>query len=275
MDPKQTGKLAGSSESEDLAASFVAARRHARALDRFPGTLPTSLDDAYRCQETAIGLWPDRIGGWKVGRVPGAYEARFQTDRLAGPIFSKTIFASPDGGTLPMPVFVGGFAAIEAEFVAVVAEDAPADKTAWSLHEAAAMIADLRIGLEIASSPLAAINELGPAAVVSDFGNNAGLIVGPSIRDWQTRDPQDLTCEAFVDGISVGRGGAFLLTGGFQRSVQFMLENAAARGYPLRAGELVATGQTSGIHDVTVGQHARIEFGDDGVLNCVLEAANG
>jgi len=172
-----------------------------------------------------------------------------------------------------MPVFEGGFAAIEAEFVAVIADDAPPEKRGWKLGEVGSIIADLRIGIEIASSPLRAINDLGPCVVISDFGNNAGLIVGPSIRDWRTRSLDSMRCETYVEGQSVGRGGAFSSSGGFLRSVQFALELGAARGRPLCAGQGVATGQTTGIHDVVAGQEGRVSFGEDGELRCRLRAA--
>jgi 2-keto-4-pentenoate hydratase len=258
---------------QDIARQFVAAREQRRPLDGFPGELPENLEQAYHCQDAALALWPDRVGGWKVGRIPPAVERRFQCDRLAGPIFRQTIHMAAPGDCPIMPIFAGGFAAVEAEFVAVIGDDAPPQQLHWSLDEAADMIVDLRIGLEIASSPLASINDIGPLAVVSDFGNNAGLIVGPTIRDWQTRSLESLCCEAFVDERSVGRGGAFQLSGGFLRSVQFMLELAARRGHPLQSGALIATGQTTGIHDVLIGQQARLDFAEDGELHCRFAAA--
>jgi 2-keto-4-pentenoate hydratase len=111
--------------------------------------------------------------------------------------------------------------------------------------------------------------------VASDFGNNLGLIVGPVIPGWKDRDLQSLTCAAYIDDELVGEGGAFGLTGGVTRSVQFMLELAARRGHPLRAGTVVATGQTTGIHDIMPGQVVRMQFGggDDGELSCrIVEA---
>jgi 2-keto-4-pentenoate hydratase len=251
---------------QDIATRFVAARRQGTPLADFPGELPPTLEQAYRCQDAAIQAWPDTIGGWKVGRIPPEAEHRLGCDRLAGPIFRATIRDGATGECPVMPVFVGGFAAVEAEFVAVIGSDAPADKRQWSLDEAAAMISDLRLGLEIASSPLAAINDIGPLAVVCDFGNNAGLIVGDSIRDWRHRSLESFSCQAFVDGRHVGSGGAFQLSGGYLRSVQFVLELAAARGLPLRAGCFIATGQTTGIHEVSLDQEARLTFAEDGEL---------
>jgi len=253
---------------QEIASKLVAARREARPLDGFPGAIPRDLESAYQVQDAGIDLWDEPIGGWKVGRIPLDLEDGFGIDRLAGPIFADTVKLANSGAKIEMPMYVGGFAAIEAEFVAVIGSNAPADKLAWSTEEALAMITDLRIGLEIASSPLASINDLGPPVVVSDFGNNLGLIVGPSINNWRSRSLDTMRCGAAINGQEVGSGGAFNLTGGFVRSVQFLLELMARRGRPLRAGQMIATGQTTGIHDIGASQEGEVDFGDDGRL-CV------
>jgi 2-keto-4-pentenoate hydratase len=262
-------------ELQQIAAHLVAARRQARPLGSFPGVIPPDLDLAYRIQDFAINLWGDRVvGGWKVGRIPPDIEEAFGIDRLAGPIFADTIVKVDSGAVQPMPIIEGGFAAIEAEFVAVIDRDAPDGKLAWSLDESLDMIADLRIGLEIASSPLSDINDLGPTAVVSDHGNNLGLVVGPTIENWRNRSLDSMSCSTIVNQEQVGTGGAFTLTGGFVRSVQFLLELAAHRNTPLRAGDMIATGQTTGIHDVEVGQTGTTDFGDDGSVCVTLVAAS-
>jgi len=258
---------------QGIAEALVQARLSAGCLDQYPGETPGNLDIAYQIQDRAIDLWPDELSGWKVGRIPPQLEDEFGSDRLAGPIFDRTIHRQNDGEETDMPVFADGFAAVEAEFVAVISEDAPAEKLDWSRDEAEAMIAELHVGLEVASSPLGAINDLGPAVTASDFGNNAGLIIGAVIPDWCSRDPETLTSATYVDDHLSGEGGAYTLTGGVTRSVQFMLELAAKRGRPLHAGDVIATGQTSGIHEVSLGQVARIEFGNDGRLACKIVAA--
>lgn len=261
-------------EAKHIASQFVKARQRACPLSDFPGVIPVDLDTAYEIQNAAIDLCAQRaLGGWKVGRIPPAIEDTFGIDRLAGPIFADTIVHADSGAVLDMPIFEGGFAAIEAEFVAVVDRDAPADKLVWSPEESLDMVADLRIGLEIASSPLATINDMGPPVVVADHGNNFGLVVGPSIKNWRTRSLDTMRCRTCINNLEVGTGGAFTLTGGFVRSVQFLLELAARRGRPLRAGDMIATGQTTGIHDVKVGETGTTDFGDDGMLSVSLVAA--
>jgi 2-keto-4-pentenoate hydratase len=261
---------------DSTARAFVDARQSAGRLDAYPGDVPADLACAYRIQDCAIDLWPDEVRGWKVGRIPPALEDQFGCDRLAGPIFAPTIVYPAQGEMPDMPVFADGFAAVEAEFVAVIADDAPAGKVEWSRDEAEAMIGELRTGLEVASSPLGAINDLGPAVTASDFGNNAGLIIGPAIPDWSKRAAESLTSATSIDGKLVGEGGAYLLTGGVTRSVQFLLELAARRGRPVRAGDVIATGQTTGIHEIAVGQVAKLHFGRsaaDGELACRIVAA--
>ncbi|MDH5622127.1 MAG: fumarylacetoacetate hydrolase family protein [Gammaproteobacteria bacterium] len=259
--------------ARQIANRLVEARRQARALSGYPGIPPQSLEDAYAIQDIAIELWEERIGGWKVARVPPDLEDRFESDRLAGPIFASTIHEVTTGSTIEVPIFGGGFAALELEFVVVIGEDPPADHWSWTPDEAREMIADLRIGIGLAGSPLATINELGPAVVVSDFGNSFGLVVGPTIHNWQTRPLETLRCSARIDGHEVGEGGAYTLSGGFIRSVQFLLELAARRGLPLHAGDMIATGETTGVHSIAVGQTGIADFGDDGQLGITAVAA--
>jgi len=251
-----------------VAETFVSARRSAAALAAFPGAPPADLEGAYACQEAAISLWGDEIAGWKIGRISPEFEQRLGRSRLAGPIFAKAVWRAGAEPTA-FPVFVGGFAAVEAEFVYVVAEDAPADKFSWTAEAARRLVGAVHIGVETAGSPLATINVLGPAVVVSDFGNNAGLILGPAVPEAD----EALVCETFIDGERCGRGTAGDMPGGPLESFRFLLEVCARRGRPLRAGQLVSTGAITGVHEIGPGQSARVSFGRYGELHCRAVAA--
>lgn len=251
-----------------VAEHFVAARLSARPLADYPGPLPQSLADAYDRQDAAIALWPDDIAGWKVGGVAAAWAARFPESRLVGPIFSRHIWRLRTAAITSLPVIAGGFAAIEAEYVFVLATSAPPARMDWTPEAAAGLVGELRVGIELAGSPLATINELGPAVVISDFGNNAGLALGNAILDWRLRPLESLTCEAHVDGRLVGRGGAAFVAGGPLAALAFALGCCARRGRPLRAGDLVSTGACTGIHPIRVGQEARIAFAGAPQMRC-------
>jgi 2-keto-4-pentenoate hydratase len=243
-----------------VAESFVAARLAARALTEYPGPLPETLADAYARQDAAIALWPDEIAGWKVGGVPDVWAARLGESRLLGPIFRRVLWQARGDTIMPLPIIPDGFAAVEAEYIFVLAADVPVKRLEWTLEQAADVVAELRVGIELAGSPLATINELGPAVVVSDFGNNAGLLVGPPIANWRTRPLASLTCEMRVGDRTVGRGGAASVPGGPLAALAFALGCCARRGRPLRAGDVVSTGATTGIHPVHVREEARAAF---------------
>lgn len=261
-----TEAIADRETNDAVARRFVAARRAARALAGYPGPLPTSLDEAYARQDAAIALWGEPVVGWKVGRIPDAWLARLGEDRLMGPVFASRLLEVEAGDELTFPVIPGGFAAVEAEFIFRLAEDAPSDRTDHDVQSAAALVGSLHIGVEFAGSPLATINELGPAVVVSDFGNNAGVYLGRRITDWQHKPWAQLTCRTWIDGREVGRGGALSLPGGPLAALAFALNRGARRRRPLTAGMIVSTGAATGIHDIRPGQRALVGFDSIGDL---------
>ncbi|NYZ62308.1 2-keto-4-pentenoate hydratase [Luteimonas sp. SJ-16] len=251
--------------------AFLAARRAGRSLPEFPGEIPVDLEAAYAVQDQAIAHWPDALVGWKVGYIAPEKRDASGDDRLLGPVFRSRLQQA--GEASGFEVFSGGFGAIEAEYVLRLDADAPGDKTEWTPDEAAALASTLFIGLEVASSPLATINQLGPRVVVSDFGNNNGLVVGAEIADWTARDEASLTAASWIDDVCVGTGGATTLPGGLRAAFAFALARSARRGRPLKAGDLVATGNATGIHDILPGQRARVVFDGHGEIVLTARAA--
>jgi 2-keto-4-pentenoate hydratase len=256
-------------DAKRAAAEFVKARRAAGSLTQYPGPTPPDLQAAYRCQDEAISLWDDSIAGWKVGWIPEPFSDKFGAQRLVGPIFSRSVQRLKGSAVFEAPVFASGFAAIEAEFVVQLSKDAPADVVDWTAETAQRFVKAMYVGIEIASSPLANINDFGPAVVASDFGNNAGLLLGAEIADWQSRSLDSLNCETRIDGAVVGRGSAAAVSGGPLAALAFALRCNALRGRPLRAGEFVSTGAATGVHAISAGQSAEAIFGGIGSLNCV------
>jgi 2-keto-4-pentenoate hydratase len=264
-------ELPGSADA--IAAAFVAARRAGASLGDFPGPVPASLAEGYAIQERAIGRWPDVVAGWKVGAIAPAQRERNGDARLVGPVFRRALRWANDGDVVEFPVFGGGFAAVEAEFVFRLAADADAGRREFTPAAAASLVASMHVGIETAGSPLATINALGPTVIVSDFGNNAGLIVGPPVRDWRTREPTALSCAMYVEGVQVGRGSADTIDGGPLSALAFALGHLASRGRRARAGDCITTGAVTGVHDVRAGQAAHVVFDGIATLRCRAVAA--
>ena len=261
-------------EANGIAETFVSARQRGACLPGFPGNIPANLAAAYAVQDRAIARWPDQVIGWKVGYIAPERRDVSGDERLLGPIFARQLQRTPMDAAFP--VFTGGFGAIEAEYVLRLDADAPSERLEWTPVDTASIAATLFIGVEIASSPLAAINQLGPRVVVSDFGNNNGLVLGAEIPGWRMLPEDSLLAETFVDGISVGKGGACTLPGGLLAAFAFALSRSAKRGRPLKAGDLIATGNATGIHEILPGQTGRVCFGVQGeILGVAVPAAAG
>lgn len=261
-----------SAEATAIAEQFVAARLALRCTPEYPGRIPQSMAESYAIQEQAIGLFPDEVVGWKVGGVPPEQQPKLGVHRLAGAIFARNVWPAPGHTVVPLPEIEGGFAAVESEFIARIAADADPAKTDWTLEEARAAVDKVFIGVELAGSPLASINDLGSAVVASDFGNNGGLMIGPEVENWRER-LDAIAVETVVNGASVGKGGSLSLAGGAMESVRFLLEHCARWGRPLKAGTLVSTGAVTGVHRVHAGDEAVCIFEGIAELHCSVVRA--
>jgi 2-keto-4-pentenoate hydratase len=266
--------IRGSADTADMAGdgvadAFVAARRDGAALTTYPGPFPQDLAAAYAIQDRAIRLWGDRvIGGWKVGRINAPDDARLGADRIAGPIFSDSIVTAGSAKAGRMPIFRGGFAAGEGEFMLRLAPREGALPT--SDRETLEWIDAVRIGIEVASSPYARINADGPCVTVSDHGNNAGLVLGAAVPAALWGNLTDIRVTAFVDGESVGAKTAASMLDGPLGAVRFLLANLAARGLPLSPGTWVSSGAVTGVHEIGPGQTFRAEFDGIGAVECAI-----
>jgi 2-keto-4-pentenoate hydratase len=242
-----------------IAAELVAARRAGRSLTGFPGVVPASMAQAYRIQDLAMSLWPDSLVGWKIGYIPADRRSPADPDRLVGPIWREQFHSDEDQvSAAEVGIFPSGFAAVEAELVVRLGQDLPDHGgVGWTAEEAADLVQDLLVGIEVASSPIPDINSLGPTVIAADFGNNNGLVLGSVLAESPGAAPVQLTC--YIDGRPVGEGSADNLPGGMHSGLATALNVLASRGQPVRAGMVFATGAITGIHPIRPGQHCRVE----------------
>jgi 2-keto-4-pentenoate hydratase len=259
-------------DSSRIAGRFLAARRAACGLESYPGDLPASLDEAYAIQDRAIAAWGRPVIGWKVGRILPPLAEHYGTNRLGGPIFARAV-ASKNADPLEMPVFAEGFAAGESEFLLRVGATPPEGQTAFTLAETADLIDAVHAGIEIASSPLGAINEIGPIAVVSDFGNNNGLVIGPEIPDWRASGFEEWEVSTLIDGVEAGRGRASAFPDGALGAARFLFELMARRGIALEPGQWISSGAVTGVHRARPGQNVEARFREGLTVTCKLVAA--
>ncbi|WP_151638953.1 2-keto-4-pentenoate hydratase [Noviherbaspirillum aerium] len=246
---------------QDISASFRQARLDGKALPAYPGgTVPADLESAYAIQDMSIGAWPDRVAGWKVAMIQPAWRETYPAERVIGPVFEKAVWHAAEA-EVEIPVIDGGYAAVEAEFALRIGRTIPLEARFADPSELLPYVDGVHAAIELAGSPLASLSALGPGAVASDFGNNSGMVVGPALGMELLADPARGISETFVNGASVGSGGAMRVPGGPLAAVAFLAETLKKRGRTLNAGEWVSSGATTGIHPVKAGDHVLVTFG--------------
>ncbi|MFO1187320.1 MAG: 2-keto-4-pentenoate hydratase [Alphaproteobacteria bacterium] len=262
-------------QSQVISDGFVAARRSATALAAFPGVLPETLAEAYAVQNKSLARWPEPVAGWKIGMIAPPLRARFGEERLAGPIFGPRVQIYRPGSVAKAALIKGGYGAIEAEFILRLAVDVSESAPIDSEDALAGLVAAMHVGVELAGSPFKGINDLGPTSVISDFGNNAGLIVGPTVSSWRTRPLSSLTVRTIINGAVAGEGRAANVLNGPLAALKFLIENCRERQIALRAGQYVSTGAVTGIHDVTPPATSTVDYGPFGKIEIEVIEAKG
>jgi 2-keto-4-pentenoate hydratase len=246
----------GDDPTAGIRRAFREARRAGRSLPEYPGRIPATLEAAYQIQNAAIKEWPDNVAGWKVGFIAPSIRDRYPQERLAGPIFSKTVRHVESGEMIDIRAIEGGFTAVEAEILLEIAHDIPPGSIAEDAP-LEPLVKAAYLGIEPAGSPLSAINDLGPAVVVSDFGNNAGVVIGPrftgTLADLLAPEPPELMVETIIDGEVIGQKPVSTIPGGPGRALRFLLRNLGQRGITLGAGAWISTGAITGVHRVEPG----------------------
>ncbi len=249
----------GDARLNEISRTLVEARRAAGSLSRFPSPLPRSLDEAYAVQAISRAAWQDTVIGWKVGGIPPVHREALGADYLSGPIFARRLVSAQAGRTSKMPVFADGFAAIESEFVLQLGEMRDEDR--------------LFIGAEIASSPLIDINGIGPLAVVCDFGNNNGVLLGSEIIGWRDFAGREVQVGTMIEGENVGNRTVMDLPAHVARAREFLFALADRQAIHLPPGTLISTGAITGVHDACAGARSTLDFGDLGSLELQLVEA--
>lgn len=268
--PDQIGTTI-SEQDDAISRTLVNARLSARALAEFPGQLPESLEQAYAIQAASIKRWPDKVAGWKVAKLAPNDRTRFGAERLSGPIFKSSVNAVKPGSCLTVPIYEGGFAAVEAEIVLELGAAIQPSDTDYSDDELMDFLSAVYCGAEIASSPMALVNDLGATSVASDFGNNAGVVVGPEIADCRSRLRDPMAVSVTVDAVEAGHADAVTIAEIPLQALRFLISLSATRGIDLPAGTLVSTGALTGVHEVQLSSTARVEFGSTGWFDLTFE----
>lgn len=247
-----------------VSTALLDARRACVALDGFPAELPQSLEQAYAVQLCSISAWDAELVGFKVGGVPPKFQEQFPTIWQAGPMFADQKYFVESGESLEVTVFEGGFAAYEAELVFELKDLDKLNKPLETVEETRAFISRVYLGAEIASSPNPLVNDLGPGSIISDLGNNAGVVVGPEAPLSILDDFSKLEVVLHIDDVEIGRATPNSGENGPMGALRFILNHFISLKGKVDLPEkcLISSGAITGVHRSEAGTKSNIKFGD-------------
>ena len=245
--------------STAAARELAEARRLRRPLAAISETSrPQTIDEGYAVQAAFRGVWPEAIGGWKVGATALPVQDLFKvTQPFYGPIFAPTIRQSP-----AQPAASDYFhLTIESEFVFKLGRDLPARVGGYDRSEIETAFDTVLPGLEIVGGRFVGLTTAGAPSVIADCAGNEGLVIGQPQSGWREADLIAQRVRLEVNGRIVGDGSGADVLGSPLRVLEFLIADMSRRGISLTAGQYVSTGTCTGLITIAPGERAVADFG--------------
>ena len=223
------------------ALRLLAGRRESRPHTDFSDRAqPQNLAEAYAVQEALVAAVGEAPIGWKIGCTSKRAQQVANTDApFYGRMFPSTIHHSP--ATVGIRDLVGPIA--EPEIALRLACDlSPADAP-YSARDLVAVVAAMYPAFEIVDCRYpGGWPNVDIIKLVADNGVHSQLILGAETTSWQKVNRPELQVTAERNGtlITEGRGGNAL--GDPLNALAWLANNCSSRGYALKTGDLVTTG---------------------------------
>lgn len=248
----------------ELAERLRAAYRGGAVPPMRDGLGPTDADGAYAVQAINTRFWTEsgrRIVGRKIGLTAAAVQAQLGVDQPDfGVLFEDMQIA--DGGVLDMGALLQPKA--EAEVAMILSRDL--DDPSAGRDEVAAAIDHVRVAIEIVDSRIADW-KISFADTVADNGSSAAFVLGDARHAIHGLDLWScgMVLEANGKVASLGAGAACL--GHPLEAAAWLARTLAARGEPLRAGDIVLTGALGPMVPIGPGDTVRATIGGLGTCS--------
>lgn len=279
----QMAATAAISPRSQLAAdSFMKAWTSRQWIDRaddFPAA-PPSVQDMYEThlamQQSAYADELGSLGGYKIGAVGAEGEPC-----LYGPLFNDFLVeAAGRPGAKPLSSAAINLFQVEPEFAVVMAEDLPprADGQPHDPSDVWSKVASVVLCIEACGrrGTSAVASTLGPLGRFHDGLCAGGVVLGPrrAAKYFAADSLASVKTELLLNGeiVATGSGAALPFGGSVETGLAWLANHLNARGLSLRAGHLVATGQTCIYNgDLVPGDRVVARFETLGEVEMVVE----
>lgn len=231
----------------DAARLLLSARRDlTQRLHSLPEVMrPQTEDQAYLIQR-AVMAELGGIGGWKVG-----------SPRPDGPVNCSPL---PTSGIQDSPAQLSGSdRVVEAEIAVRIGRDLPPREAPYTREDILASIASAHPAIEVLQSRYLDPGAVDPLSALADSLSHFGLVVGPSLPNWQALDLGKEQVRLIIGGAELKRGTGNP-AGDMIRLVLWLANEGTHWAGGLRAGQVVTTESWTGKDPVPPGGEAQITF---------------
>ena len=223
------------------AAALYAARTSHAVLGDPPGGV-ADLAEAYRIQDAFVALMQADDGptvGWKVALTSPVMQQMCGVDHpCEGAVLRDRVHLSPavcDTAKL-------GRLGVEAEIALTIGQDMTGTNGAYTADSAAACVSAARAAIELVDDQNADYAAITAIRLVANNSLNAGIVVGPEVKDWRALDLGRVKGAMLIDGVVVAEGTGADILGHPLNAVIWLANSLNARGRMLKAGDVVMCG---------------------------------
>ena len=248
-------------EWNDLAGAIESARSGGYLLDaRTSEQMPKDVAECYQVQDAAIALSGISPRAWKLGAPAlSAQAAMGLAEPFSGPVLPGMVISSP--AALKTDDF--SCHKYEPEIAITLARDIDGP---IGVDEARAAIASYHPAIEIINFRAKNGASHGATGMITDLGANGALVLGEAMPE-QAADYAAMVLDVRINGVSVaGRtppppetDPAILLA--------WFSGHITARGYTLKAGDVITTGSQAGLLPYSPGDLIEADFGPAGIAS--------
>ena len=243
---------------EQAAAFIDDETRRGATFRNIPGEFkPRDLAEAYAVQKALArlrsgGREPE-IVGYKLAHVSRAIQELVGMDQpVYGTVLPGTIHHSPHQARVADYNHFG----LECETALRLGADLSPDDAPFTRESVAPAVAACYPAFELVDDRAAEFSQSDILSLIADNAWYGGMVLGPEVTDWQSRDLGNLRGEFIFNGETVGEASTGDALGHPLEGLAWLANNVTVRDGPMRAGMTVITGSILADRAVVPGDRA-------------------
>lgn len=254
------------------AASLLATAYHQRKqLEALPPDLiPETLREAYATQDRLVEIWGGQSVGWKLSCTSEVAQQTLKFDEpCRGRVMAGKLDQSP--ATLQSDKYF--MRLIEPEFGFRLGRDLPPSGAPFDVDAVTDAVDAMIPLIEIVDTAYQDWTCVGVLSLIADNMLSGGLILGEPVIDWRQKDLASHGVTLAINGKIVTRGSGGNVLEHPVNALHWLANDLPSTGMGLRAGEVIATGLSTGLAYADAGDVAVADFGEFGQVTVAFEDA--